>query len=65
MINRRDTVLVRLLFASCKLLSERGLHGAFVDSINSNERGLEMLGEWIKAAAAVLASERRSADLNS
>lgn len=44
MVNRRDTVLVRLLYASCKLLSERGMQGAFVDCINANERGLEMLG---------------------
>lgn len=45
MVNRRDTVLVRLLYASCKVLFERGVAGAFVDCINSNERGLEMLGE--------------------
>jgi hypothetical protein len=45
MINRRDTVLIRLLFASCRMLSERGASGVFVDCINGNESGFEMLGE--------------------
>lgn len=44
-VNRRDTVMVRLLHACCKSLSNRGVAGALVDGLKANESGLEMLGK--------------------
>lgn len=45
MVNRRDTVMVRLLFACCKSLGSRGMSEAFLDGLRSNESGVETLGE--------------------
>lgn len=50
MVNRRDTVMVRLLYACCKALGSRGMTGAFLDGLKSNESGVETLGEkkmWV------------------
>ena len=45
MVNHRDTVLIRLLCAGCRILSERGMAGAFVDGCCADDRGLEMIGK--------------------
>lgn len=45
MVNRRDTVMVRMLHACCKSLSERDMAGVFIDGVKSSERGFESLGK--------------------
>ncbi|KAL6849550.1 hypothetical protein ACO1O0_009091 [Amphichorda felina] len=45
MVNRRDTVMVRLLYACCKALASRGMAGIFLDGLKANESGVETLGE--------------------
>lgn len=49
MVNRRDTVMVRLLHACCKFLSERNTAGVLVDGIKAGEHGFELLGKRTKA----------------
>lgn len=45
MVSRRDTVMVRLLYACCKALASRGMGGVFLDGLKANENGVETLGE--------------------
>ena len=43
-VNRRDTILVRLLYICCKAFIDRGLGGVYVDGIRASEHGLTSLG---------------------
>jgi GNAT superfamily N-acetyltransferase len=44
MVNRRDTVMVRLLHGCYKLLSDKGMKGMFIDGVRLGEHGFESLG---------------------
>ncbi|KAH7303594.1 hypothetical protein B0I35DRAFT_364657 [Stachybotrys elegans] len=44
MVNRRDTVMVRLLHSCSKLLSEKGMVGMFIDGVKQGNTGFESLG---------------------
>ncbi|KAI9158680.1 hypothetical protein HJFPF1_06678 [Paramyrothecium foliicola] len=44
MVNRRDTVMVRLLHSCYKLLSEKGMVGMFIDAVKFGDHGFESLG---------------------
>lgn len=44
MVNRRNTIMVRLLYACRRYLSERHMSGMFLDAIRSDEPGLATLG---------------------
>lgn len=49
MVNRRDTVMIRMLYACCKSLSERDMAGVLIDGVKSGEHGFEALGERQKS----------------
>jgi hypothetical protein len=45
MVNRRDSVITRLLLACRQILSERGMVGMFVDGSRYDENVLQSLGK--------------------
>lgn len=45
MVNRRDSVMIRLLLACRQSLTERGMVGMFVDGMKSDETVLSSLGK--------------------
>jgi hypothetical protein len=43
-VNRRDTIMVRLLHACARSLSDRGMVGIYADGLKPNDHCLESLG---------------------
>ena len=55
-VNRRDTVMVRLLHGCYKLLGEKGMKGMFIDGVKMGDNGFESLGELETSRASPSAS---------
>jgi hypothetical protein len=54
-VNRRDTIMVRLLHACARSLSERGMVGIYADGLKPNDYCLETLGKTFRRHRARMA----------
>jgi len=45
MVNKRDSVIIRLLHACIKSLAQRGMKALFFDAVKGGDEGLQSLGK--------------------
>lgn len=45
--NRRDTIMIRLLDSSIRILSEQGMKGMFIDAVKGGDEGFQSMGELL------------------
>lgn len=44
--SRRDTIMIRLLDSSIRILSDHGMKGMFIDAVKGGDEGFQSMGEF-------------------